>query len=66
MGAGKAFCAVDDKLVGLARGDGGVFGGEADVEATYCEVWVLDVEVIGVAHGTVLEDWDVDVTCQFR
>lgn len=63
VGAREALCAVDDELVGLARRDGGVFGGEADVEAADGEVRVLDVEVVGVAHGAVLEDGDVDVAC---
>ena len=61
MGAGKTFGAVDGELVVLTCGDGRVFGGEADVEAADGEVWVLDVEVVGVAYGSVFEDWDVDV-----
>ena len=64
VGTREALGAVDDKLVGLTRGDGGVFGGEADVEAADGEVRVLDVEVVGVAHGAVLEDGDVDVACE--
>ena len=63
MGAREALGAVDDELVALARGDGGVFGGEANVEAADGEVRVLDVKVVGVAHGTVLEDGDVDGAC---
>lgn len=61
VGAGEALGAVDDELVFGARGDGGVLGGEADVEAADAEVGVLDVEVVGVAHGAVLEDGDADV-----
>lgn len=63
MGAGEASCAVDDEGVVCVCGDGGVFGGEGDVEAADGEVWVLDVQVVGVAHGTVLEDGDADVAC---
>ena len=63
MGAREAFCAVDDERVYVACRDSGVFGGEGDVEATDAEVWVLDVEVVGVAHGAVFEGWDVDVAC---
>lgn len=61
MGAGEAFGAVDDERVVRVGGDGCVFGGEGDVEAADGEVWVLDVEIVGVAHGTVLEDWDADL-----
>ena len=64
MGVGEALVAVDDELVVLARGDGRVLGGEADVEAADAEVRVLDVEVVGVAHRTVLEDGDVDLACK--
>ena len=65
MGAGKTLCSVDDELV-LPCGDGPcgegrVFGGEADVEAADGEVWVLDVEEVGVAYGTVFKDWNADV-----
>ena len=63
MGAGEALCAVDDERALVARGDAGVFGGEGDVEAADAQVWVLDVEVVGVAHGAVLESGDVDVVC---
>ena len=61
MGAGEALGAVDDKGVVRVRRDGGVFGGEGDVEAADAEVRVLRVEVVGVAHGGVLEDGDADV-----
>ena len=64
MGAGEALCAVDDKGALVARGDGGVFGGKGDVEAADAEVGVLDVEVVGVAHGAVFEGGDVDVACK--
>ena len=63
MGAREALCAVDGELVVRVCGDGGVFGGESDVEAADAEVGVLDVEVVGVAHGAVLEDGDADVAC---
>ena len=63
MGAREALCAVDDELVALAGGHGGIFGREADVEAADGEVRVLDVEVVCVAHGAVLEDGDADVAC---
>lgn len=63
MGAVEAFCAVDDEGVVRVCGDGGVFGGEGDVEAADGEVSVLDVQVVGVAHGTVLDDGDADVAC---
>ena len=63
MGAGEAFCAVDDERAFVACRDGGVFGGEGDVEAADAQVWVLDVEVIGVAHGAVFEGRDIDVAC---
>lgn len=61
MGAGEAFGAVDDERVVRVCGDGSVLGGEGDVEAADAEVGVLDVEVVGVAHGTVLDDWDAYV-----
>lgn len=61
MRAGEALCAVDGESVVRVGGDGCVFGGEGDVEAADAEVWVLDVEVVGVAHGTVLENGDADV-----
>ena len=64
MGAGEAFCAVDDKGVVWVCGDGGIFGGKGDVEAADAEVGVLDVEVVGVAHGTVLDDGDADAACE--
>ena len=63
MGAREALCAVDDEGAFVAGGDGGVFSGEADVEAADAEVRVLDVEVVGVAHGAVLEGRDVDIAC---
>ena len=63
MGAGQALCAVDDEGALVTRRDGGVFGGEGDVEAADAEVGVLHVEVVGVAHGAVFEGWDVDVAC---
>lgn len=63
MGAGEALGAVDDEGVGRVGGDGGVFGGEGDVEAADGEVGFLDVEVVGVTHGTVLDDGDADVAC---
>ena len=63
MGAGETFGAVDDKGVVRVCGDGGVFGGEGDVEAADAEVRVLHVEVVRVAHGTVLERGDADVAC---
>ena len=63
MGAGETFCAVDDEGVVRVCGDGGVFGGEGDVEAADAEVSVLDVQVVGVAHGTVLDDRDADIAC---
>lgn len=66
MGAGEAFGAVDGELVDGVGGDGGVFGGEGDVEAADAEVGVLHVEVVGVAHGTVLEDGDADAACGRR
>ena len=65
VGAREALGAVDDELVPLARGDGRVLGGEADVEAADGEVGVLDVEVVGVAHGAVREDGDVDGACDW-
>ncbi len=61
MGVGEALGPVDDELAARPGGDGRIFGGEADVEAADGEVWVLDVEVVGVAHGAVFEDGDVDV-----
>ena len=64
MGAGEAFGAIDDEMVVLALGDGCIFGGEANVEAADGEVGVLHVEVVGVAHGAVLEDWDTDIACE--
>lgn len=64
MRAGEALCAVDGESVVRVGGDGCVFGGEGDVEAADAEVWVLDVEVVGVAHGTVLENGDADVACE--
>lgn len=64
MRAGEALCAIDDESVVRVCGNGGVFGGEGDVEAADAEVWVLHVEVVGVAHGTVLEDRDADVACE--
>lgn len=63
MSAGEALCAVDDEPVALAGRDGGVFGREADVEAGDGEVRVLDIKVVCVAHGAVLEDGDGDVAC---
>ena len=63
MGAGEALCAVDDEGVVWVCGDSGVFGGEGDVEAADAEVSVLDVQVVGVAHGTVLDDGDADIAC---
>ena len=66
MGAREAFGAVDGELVVGVGGDGGVFGGEGDVEAADAEVGVLHVEVVGVAHGTVLEDRDADAACGKR
>lgn len=63
MGAGEPLCAVDGEAVGRVGGDGGVFGGEGDVEAADAEVRVLHVEVVGVAHGAVLRDGDADVAC---
>lgn len=63
MGAGEAFCAVDDETVDWVCGDGSVLGGEGDVEAADAEVWVLDVEVVGVAHGAVLDNRDADAAC---
>ena len=66
MGAREALCAVDDEAVLIAGGDAGVFGGEADVEAADAQVWVLDVEVVGVAHGAVFKGGDVDVACDGR
>lgn len=64
MGAGEAFGAVDDEGVVWVCGDGGVFGGEGDVEAADAEVAILDVEEVGVAHGTVLDDGDADAACE--
>lgn len=64
MGSREALCAVDDELVGGAGRDGGVLGGEADVEARDGQVRVLDVEVVCVAHGAVLEDGDGDGACE--
>ena len=63
MRAGEALGAVDDERVVRVRRDGGVLGGEGDVEAADAEVRVLRVEVVGVAHGGVLEDGDADVAC---
>lgn len=63
MRAGEALCAVDDEGVVWVGGDGCVFGGEGDVVAADAEVRVLDVEVVGVTHGTVLDDGDADIAC---
>lgn len=64
MGAVEAFRAVDDEGVVWICGDGGVLGGEGDVEAADAEIGVLDVEVVGIAHGTVLGDGDADAACE--
>ena len=61
--AGEALCAVDGEGVFRVGGDGCVFRGEGNVVAADAEIRVLDVEVVGVAHGTVLEDGDADVAC---
>ena len=50
MGAGESFCAVDDETVDWVCGDGSV-------------LWILDVEVVGVAHGAVLDNGDADAAC---
>lgn len=64
MGAGEAFCAIDDENVFLVWRDACVFSGEGDVEAADAEVGVLGVEEIGVAQGAVLDDGDADVACE--
>lgn len=66
MGAGEALGAVDGEALRGVRGDRGVLGGEADVEAADAEVRVLDVEEVGVAHGAVLDDGDADVACGLK
>ena len=62
MRTGQTFVTIDDEV--LFWFDARFLGGPGDVEAADGEVGVLDVEVVGVAHGAVLINGNADAACE--